>query len=141
MYNKKDKIKIKKRVFFFLPIRRVILFMAGISLCACAATAAHDPYGDWVGTLVQDQGEDCPVDDPSFMQIRPHHMIFVPGTGALILRGIPKKSRQFYHATLTLKDARGQPYPMVFTAQPRGKFFYGLYGTPDCRAHITLHRP
>ena len=141
MNNQKYKTK-AQCISFSLTIHRVILlFVGGIGLCACTATAAHDPYGDWVGTLVQDQGEDCPVDDPSFMQIRPHHMIFVPGTGALILRGIPKKSRQFYHATLTLKDARGQPYPMVFTAQPRGKFFYGLYGTPDCHAHVLLHRP
>lgn len=141
MNSKKDKTKSLKRVSFFLTIRKVILFIVGVSLSACSSTAAHDPYGDWIGTLVRDQGEDCPVEEQSFMQVRHHHMIFVPGTGALILRGVPKKSRQFYHATLTLKDARGQPYPMVFIAHPKGKLFYGLYGTPDCRAHITLHRP
>lgn len=136
-----DKKEKQNTLAYFFTLRGCVLLWVGISLCACSSTAARDPYGGWIGTLERDQGTECPVENPSFMQIRPKHMIFVPGTGALVLRGVPNKSRHDYRATLTLKDARGQPYPMVFMAQPKGKVFYGLYGTPDCRAHITLHRP
>lgn len=75
------------------------------------------------------------------MQIEPKRMIFVPEMGTLILRGTPDKSKQHYHAQLVLKDAKNQPLPMVFEAHPAGDTFEGIYGTPECRAHVTLHRP
>lgn len=105
------------------------------------ASAADDPYGEWIGTLVQDKGENCPVNGTSLMQIEPKRMIFVPEMGTLILRGTPDKSKQHYHAQLVLKDAKNQPLPMVFEAHPAGDTFEGVYGTPECRAHVTLHRP
>ncbi|MFT8676035.1 MAG: hypothetical protein ABF990_10615 [Acetobacter sp.] len=108
---------------------------------AATASAAEDPYGDWVGTLVQDMGADCPVNGQSLMQIESHKMIFVPETGSLILRGVPDKARQHYHAQLVMKDAKNQPLPMVFEAHPVGDTFEGVYGTPECRAHVTLRRP
>ena len=106
-----------------------------------ATSAANDPYGDWTGTLVTDKGRDCPTEGPSFMQIEPDKIIFVPETGNLILRGVPNKERQHYHAQLVLQDARKQPLPMVFEAHPMDDTFEGVYGTPTCRAHITLRRP
>lgn len=106
-----------------------------------ATSAANDPYGDWTGVLVADQGKDCPTEGTSYMQIEPKKMIFVPETGNLVLRGVPNKLRQHYHAQLILQDAKKQPLPMVFEAHPVDDTFEGIYGTPTCRAHITLRRP
>jgi len=107
----------------------------------CGAAAADDPYGDWIGTLVADKGHNCPVNTPSLMQITPKHMVFAPETGALILRGKPDKATQHYHADLMMEDANHKPLPMVFEAHPVGDTFEGVYGTPECRAHLTLKRP
>lgn len=106
-----------------------------------ATSSANDPYGDWIGVLVADKGRDCPTEGTSYMQIEPTKMIFVPETGNLVLRGVPNKERQHYHAQLILQDARKQPLPMVFEAHPMEDTFEGIYGTPTCRAHITLRRP
>ncbi len=106
-----------------------------------ASSAAEDPYGDWTGVLVTDKGQDCPTEGLSYMEIKPKKMIFVPETGNLILHGVPDKERQHYHAQLILQDARKQTLPMVFEAHPVGDMFEGVYGTPTCRAHITLRRP
>ncbi|MBO1325216.1 hypothetical protein K2X14_08195 [Acetobacter sp. TBRC 12305] len=113
----------------------------GSAAYAADASAADDPYGDWVGTLVQDMGTDCPVNGTSLMQIETHKMIFVPETGSLILRGVPDKAKQHYHAQLVMKDAKNQTLPLVFEARPVGDTFEGVYGTPECRAHVTLRRP
>lgn len=128
---------------------RQILATAGLlcgswSACAAAATsqqAANDPYGDWVGTLVADKGHNCPVNAPSLMQIEPKRMVFVPETASLILRGKPNKATQHYHAQLVLQDAAHKPLHIVFEAHPDGDTFKGIYGTPECRAHVTLTRP
>lgn len=106
-----------------------------------ATSAANDPYGEWIGTLVTDKGRDCPTQGLSYMQIKPTKMIFVPETSNLVLRGVPNKERQHYHAQLILQDARKQTLPMVFEAHPVDDTFEGVYGTPTCRAHITLRRP
>lgn len=120
------------------------LFLAGVAAphpVRAEESAAKDPYGDWIGTLVRDQGTDCPTEGTSLMQIQNGRMIFVPETGTLVLRGVPDKARQHYHAQLVLQDARKQPLPLVFEAHPNGAVFEGVYGTPNCRAHVTLHRP
>ncbi|WP_099048312.1 hypothetical protein [Acetobacter senegalensis] len=111
------------------------------ALCGAAAPAADDPYGDWVGTLVKDQGHNCPVNGTSLLQIQPKRMIFTPEMGSLVLRGKPDKAKQHYHAQLVMEDANHKPLPMVFEAHPVGDTFEGVYGTPECRAHITLKRP
>ncbi|OUI86624.1 hypothetical protein HK11_12670 [Acetobacter sp. DmW_043] len=125
-----------------------IFTMAGLMLssawahtAAAASLAANDPYGDWVGTLVTEKGLNCPTYAQSLMQIEPHRMVFVPATGSLILRGVPNKATQHYHAQLLLEDAAHKPLPIVFEAHPSGTTFEGVYGTPECRAHITLTRP
>lgn len=112
-----------------------------IGLLCGAATAADDPYGNWIGTLVADKGHNCPVNAPSLMQIMPQHILFAPEDGSLILRGKPDKATQHYHAQLLMQDANHKPLPMVFEAHPVGNTFEGVYGTPECRAHITLKRP
>lgn len=116
------------------------LAVAGL-LCGAAGSAADDPYGDWIGTLVADQGHNCPVNGVSLMQIEPKRIIFAPETGSLVLRGKPNKETQHYHAQLLMQDANHKPLPMVFEAHPVGDTFEGVYGTPECRAHITLKRP
>lgn len=123
-------------------MRRVVgsACIVGVGLL-CSAAAADDPYGDWVGTLVADKGRNCPVANQSFMQITPKHILFAPETGTLILRGKPDKATQHYHAQLMMEDATHKPLPMVFEAHPVGETFEGVYGTPECRAHITLTRP
>lgn len=112
-----------------------------IALCTAAGSAADDPYGDWIGTLVTDQGHNCPVNSTSLLQIKPKRMIFNPEMGSLVLRGKPDKAKQHYHAQLVMEDANHKPLPMVFEAHPVGDTFEGVYGTPECRAHITLKRP
>ncbi|MFT8586614.1 hypothetical protein [Acetobacter papayae] len=108
---------------------------------AHAASAAEDPYGDWVGTLVRDKGSNCPTAEESLMQIMPKHMLFAPQTGTLVLRGVPDKQKQHYHAQLVLQDNKNHPVVLVFEAHPVGDTFEGVYGASDCRAHITLKRP
>ncbi|MFT9330869.1 hypothetical protein [Acetobacter persici] len=110
-------------------------------LCGAAGPAADDPYGEWIGTLVAEKGHNCPVHTVSLMQIQPKHITFTPEMGALVLRGVPDKKTQHYHAQLILQDSHHQQLPMVFEAHPVGDTFEGVYGTPECRAHVTLKRP
>lgn len=113
----------------------------GLAPTAHAASAAEDPYGDWVGVLVREQGSHCPTEEESLMQIMPKHMLFAPQTGTLVLRGVPDKKQQHYHAQLVLQDNTNHPVVLVFEAHPVGDTFEGVYGAADCRAHITLKRP
>jgi hypothetical protein len=108
---------------------------------AHAASAAKDPYGDWVGMLVRDKGSNCPTKEESLMQIMPGHMLFSPETGTLVLRGVPDRKKQHYHAQLVLPGNKNHPVVLVFEAHPVGDTFEGVYGAEDCRAHITLKRP
>ncbi|MCX2567082.1 hypothetical protein OQ496_11530 [Acetobacter suratthaniensis] len=113
----------------------------GLAPTAHATSAAEDPYGDWVGMLVREKGSNCPTAEESLMQIMPKHILFAPQTGTLVLRGVPDKQRQHYHAQLVLQDNKDHPVVLVFEAHPVGDTFEGVYGAADCRAHITLKRP
>ncbi|MCH4092397.1 hypothetical protein [Acetobacter sp.] len=104
------------------------------------ASAQDDPLGDWVGTLVTDKGA-CPDQKPSILQVRAERLFFAPGTGTLVLRGVPDKDHKRFHAQLLLKDMKDRPLPMVFEGRPEGDTIVGEYGTPNCRAHIVLTRP
>lgn len=104
------------------------------------ASAQDDPLGDWIGTLVTDKGT-CPDQHPSVLQVRSERLFFAPGTGTLVLRGVPDKNHNRFHAQLLLKDMKGRPLPMVFEGHPEGDTIVGDYGTPNCRAHIVLTRP
>ena len=104
------------------------------------ASAQDDPLGDWVGTLVTEKGA-CPDQKPSVLQVRSERLFFAPGTGTLVLRGVPEKDHKRFHAQLLLKDMKDRPLPMVFEGHPDGDTIVGVYGTPNCRAHIVLTRP
>lgn len=104
------------------------------------ASAQSDPYGIWTGTLVTEQGT-CPDQTESILQIAPKRLAFAPGTGTLQLHGTPVKGNARFHAQLMLQDKDKKPLPMVFEGHPDGDTITGTFGTPSCRAHITLKRP
>lgn len=126
------------------PLFSVGAPLLGVLLCVTATTAnasaARDPLGDWTGMLVTEQGS-CPDERESTLEIRSDGMYFSPGTGTLVLRGVPDRKGRRYHAQLMRQDAKGKPFPMVFEGHPEGDAVVGTYGTPSCRAHITLTRP
>ena len=68
---------------------------------------------------------------------------FVPANGVLVLHGIRKPDSDRLHAQLLLTDMNKKPLPMVFegSLSPDGKGIDATYGTPTCRARVTLLRP
>ncbi|NHN89042.1 hypothetical protein [Acetobacter conturbans] len=129
-----------------LPRHLCVCILVGGTLgaAACPALAASDaqddPTGDWSGMLVTDKGT-CPTQRESVLQVQANRLFFAPATGTLVLRGKPDKTSQRFHAQLVLKDMKGQPLPMVFDGHPEGDTIVGVFGTPNCRAHIVLTRP
>lgn len=118
---------------------RAFFLSAGMSAAALPAFA-DKPTGEWVGMLVTDQGT-CPDHQDSILQVETDRVAFTPATGTLVLRGKPDKNLTRLHAQLMLKDKDGKPLPWVFEGQPDGDSIKGVFGTPNCRAHIVLHRP
>lgn len=96
--------------------------------------------GLWTGALVADQGT-CPTDRNSSLQIREHAIAFTPGDEATVLKGVRGPDNLHFHAQTDMKDANGKPYSMVFNGYPVGRAIGGTFGSPTCRAHITLTRP
>lgn len=130
-------------LFSFLRPFCALLLMgcaAGAMASPALASAQDDPYGDWVGTLVTDKGT-CPDTYESVLQIRSDKLFFAPATGTLVLHGTPDKDHKRFHAQLMLKDAKDKPLPMVFEGHPEGDTIVGVFGTPNCRAHVVLQRP
>jgi len=116
--------------------------LAPLALAACTGTPvspAQDPTGLWTGALVTDQGK-CPTERNSSLQISQKNITFTPADGSLILHGTRGTDPNKFHAELVTQDANHKPLPMVFNALPVGLAIGGTYGTPSCRAHITLTR-
>ncbi|CAP57091.1 conserved hypothetical protein [Gluconacetobacter diazotrophicus PA1 5] len=130
------------------PLARAMLLamLPGAGLLAVAPAraaddAARDPIGIWTGTLVADRGV-CPeTNAPSTLQVGTKRIAFTPGDGALVLHGTRDATPGRFHAQLVLSDMNRKPYPLVFEGKPDGSAISGTYGTPRCRAHVTLTRP
>ena len=119
-----------------------LLLVAVLALIPLAALAEPgDPVGDWAGTLVASQGT-CPDRAPSRLLVSGTDISFVPAGGVLVLHGHRRPGSRL-HAQLLLTDMNRHPLPMVFEGilAPDGSRIDGTYGTPSCRARVTLLRP
>jgi len=117
--------------------------MASLSLlaaCSTSNTPNIDPVGTWTGALVTDQGT-CPTERNSTLQIATHTISFTPADGSLVLKGVRGPDNLHFHAQLQTTDANRRPQAMVFNGYPVGQAIGGTFGTPSCRAHVTLTRP
>ncbi|GBQ64408.1 hypothetical protein AA103196_0857 [Ameyamaea chiangmaiensis NBRC 103196] len=115
------------------------MLTAAVGHAAPPVDAAREPFGDWVGTLKTDAGT-CPDQISSTLQVSRTSVVFTPGDSALVLRGAHHPDGSV-HAELVLPDRNHKPLPMVFEGHPDGASFAGVFGTPTCRAHVTLTRP
>ncbi|AOX19409.1 hypothetical protein [Kozakia baliensis] len=124
--------------FSFLSVAGTGLLL--LSACSGPSTPDRDPVGIWTGALVTDQGT-CPTDQNSTLQVGAHAISFTPGDGALVLKGVRGPDNLHFHAQLQMTDANRKPYAIVFNGYPVGQAIGGTYGSPSCRAHITMTRP
>ncbi len=115
-------------------------WLAVLGLVGCAPGAASSPDGEWVGLLHTTAGS-CPDQSPSDLVVSEREITFVPGDGVLALRGRRTVDRNALHAQLLGVDVNHKPLPMVLDARFDGETVVGTYGTPTCRADVTLHRP
>ncbi|GAB6853883.1 hypothetical protein [Asaia astilbis] len=126
--------------FPHLPHGAILGVLALLTACGSPQPPSKDPVGIWTGALVTDQGS-CPTDTNSTLQIGTSVISFTPGDDALVLKGTRSNDKQHFHAQLTLKDAQGKAYSIVFNGYPVGNAIGGIYGAPTCRAHIVMTRP
>ena len=123
------------------PGTAVALLLAGIS-GGCGGGTPGDPVGEWAGHLVTEAGR-CPGPLPARLLVGAEDISFLPSGGVIVLHGRRRPGSPRLHAQLQLVDANRKPLPMVFegTLAPDGRSIDGVYGTPACRAHVTLVRP
>lgn len=110
-----------------------------LSSCGAPPSPGDDPTGRWVGKLRQDEGN-CPTQTNSTLVIDAHSVIFIPGDNSRVLRGTRGRDNLKFQAQLNTKDAKGRPSKLIFLGYPVGHTIGGLYGSPECRAHIVLTR-
>lgn len=126
--------------------RRVAALLPLVVAAACAGGAASPPgIGTWVGRLHTVAGT-CPDGQDSDLVVGADAVTFVPGDGVLSLRGPAPTADGAIHAQRLGTDINRKPLPMVFDGhvQPGpdgGGGIDGTYGTPTCRATVSLHRP
>ena len=113
---------------------------APVVLLLLLGAAGGSPSGEWVGTLKTIAGT-CPDTQPSDLVVSGRRITFVPGDGVLALTGKPGADPDALHAQLLGTDMNHKPLPMVFEARFADGAVAGTYGTPTCRASITMHRP
>ena len=126
-----------------LPI--VLAVALSVALSGAGGVARAEPgdaVGEWAGTLVATQGT-CPDRAPSRLLVDRTEVSFIPAGGVLVLHGTRHGGASGLHAQLLLTDMNHKPLPMVFqgTLAADGLRIDGLYGTPSCRARVTLLRP
>ncbi|MBF0887504.1 MULTISPECIES: hypothetical protein [Gluconobacter] len=122
-----------------LPAFFAISATALLTACAGTPDPGHDPTGSWVGALVTDQGT-CPTEHPSTLRIRGREILFTPADGSQVLHGTYTPGNQHYHAELAMTDLDHHPTAAVFNGYPVGQAIGGIFGSPSCRAHITMTR-
>ncbi|CAI9119731.1 hypothetical protein [Brytella acorum] len=113
--------------------------LLALTACAGQTNPGQDPRGLWVGALVTDKGV-CPTDRNSTLQVNAHEILFTPADGSLVLRGVRGPNNLHFHAQLETTDQDHKPRPMVFDGYPVGQAIGGTFGTPSCRAHVTMTR-
>ena len=121
-----------------LPLRATALVLL---LAGCAGGAQTDPAGTWIGRLHTVAGR-CPDTEDSDLVVSGKSVTFVPGDGVLSLRGERDPAdRDALHAQFLGHDMNHHLLPMVFDGRLADGAVSGTFGTPTCRATITLHRP
>ncbi len=127
------------------PTRRLgittALLLAGFT-GGCGGGTPGDPVGEWAGRLVTEAGR-CPGPLPARLVVGTEDVSFLPSGGVIVLHGHRRPDGTRLHAQLQLVNADRKPLPMVFegTLAPDGRSIDGVYGTPACRARVTLTRP
>ena len=119
--------------------RHWLAVCALVTACASESPASHAD-GEWVGTLRTVAGA-CPDQAPSDLVVSDKEITFVPGDGVLALKGRRAADPDVLHAQLLGSDMNHKPLPMVLEARLEGDAVTGTYGTPTCRADVSLHRP
>ena len=124
------------------PGTTAILLLAGLAGGCGGGATPGDPIGEWAGRLVTDAGH-CPGPLPARLLVGAEDVSFLPSGGVIVLHGRRRPDSPRLHAQLQLADANHKPLLMVFegTLAPDGRSIDGVYGTPACRAHVTLTRP
>lgn len=129
-----------------------VALSAALLLAGCGGPPARpslsDLDGSWSGAL-HGTGGTCPDGVMSTLVISDTHLVFAPSGGVLQLEGHRTADSSTLHAQLVLKDMNHKPLPMVFeghavveqAADGPALRIDGTYGTPTCRANVTLRRP
>ncbi len=110
----------------------------------CAGAPPDPAVGAWTGRL-QTLAGTCPDQADSDLVVSAHAINFVPGDGVLALYGKRPAhgaaSDETLRAQLLLTDSNHKPLPIVFEGRLKDGRIVGTYGTPSCRATISLHPP
>lgn len=128
------------------PHPRLGPFAALLLLAGCAGgTAETSPAGTWIGRLHTVSGR-CPDTEDSDLVVSATTVTFVPGDGVLSLHGTRDAAdADALHAQFLGHDMNHHLLPMVFDARfeahAAGGAVSGTFGSPTCRATVTLHRP
>lgn len=117
-----------------------VLLLAGCAGGEAGGDPGRQADGTWVGRLQTSAGV-CPDSQDSDLLVSDTELSFVPGDGVLTLKGKRVPGDQALHAQLLLTDMSHKKLPMVFDGHFASGEISGTYGTPTCRASITLHRP
>jgi hypothetical protein len=120
--------------------RAVWLMVCGLLAGCGGAPPAETPEGEWVGVMTTTAGT-CPDQQPSDLVVSKTEITFVPGDGVLALHGHRTADPDALHAQLLGLDMNHHPLPMVLDARFADGAVDGTYGTPTCRAEVSLHRP
>ncbi len=121
-----------------LQAATLLLTLAG---CGGGEAGPTDPAGTWIGRLQTVAGR-CPDAGDSDLVVSARHVTFVPADGVLSLKGLRDPAHPAaLHAQFLGRDMNHKLLPMVFDATAADGAVTGTYGTPTCRATITLHRP
>ena len=121
------------------PLAALLLVM---TLAGCAGGGERtDPDGTWVGQLQTAAGR-CPDTGASDLVVSDSHVTFVPGDGVISLAGARDPAHaDVLHAQFLGRDMNHKLLPLVFDGTFADGAVTGTFGTPSCRATITMHRP
>ena len=124
------------------PLLLAPLLLAPLLLAGCGAGSERtDPDGTWVGQLQPAAGR-CPSTGASDLVVSDKRITFVPGDGVISLTGPRDPDHpDALHAQFLGRDMNHKLLPLVFDGSFADGAITGTFGTPSCRATITMHRP